>query len=63
MTASEFTSFVTIMAKLDINTIHSFSETADKQGLKDYLHSRLNNNEYKTIVNLGYKYAYLFMEN
>ena len=63
MDASEFTTFVTIMAKLDINTIRGFADAADKQGLKDYLHSRLNNNEYKKIVNLGYKYAYLFMED
>ena len=63
MTASEFTSFVTIMSKLDINTIRGFVDTADKQGLKDYLHSRLDDKEYKTIVNLGYKYAYLFMED
>lgn len=60
MTAQEFSTFVVIMQKLDINTLKTY--ISDKEGLKAYLHARLTDSEYKEIVNLGYKYVYLFME-
>lgn len=63
MTASEFTTFVSIMTKLDINDLRKYASEYDKTGLKEYLHSRLNNKEYKDIVNLGYKYIYLFLDD
>ncbi len=60
MTAAEFSKFTKIMAKLNIETLKTF--ISDKEGLKAYLHSELNDEEYKEIVNLGYKYVYVFME-
>ena len=63
MTATEFATFVSIMSKLDINALREYANQYDKSGLKDYLHSRLNDKEYKDIVNLGYKYIYLFLED
>lgn len=60
MTGDEYGIFVTIMRKLDIGTLQTYIN--DKEGLKEYLHSNLTDEEYKNIVNLGYKYAYLFIE-
>lgn len=60
MTASDFSLFTKIMAKLDVNTLMSL--TSDKEGLKSYLHSRLTDEEYSNIINLGYKYVHVFME-
>ncbi len=60
MTAKEFSRFTKIMSKLDIGTLKTF--IADKEGLKEYLHSRLSDEEYKEAVNLGYKYIYVFLE-
>lgn len=62
MTSSEYSTLVSLMGKLDINTLKGFFDTGDKEGLKEYLHSKLSDDEYKTLVNLGYKYAYLFIE-
>lgn len=61
MTASDFSKFTKIMAKLHIPTLKTF--ISDKEGLKAYLHSELNDEEYKDIVNLGYKYIYVFLED
>lgn len=61
MTADEFTTFTTIMRNLDVNTLMSLVD--DKEGLKEYMHSRLSDEQYKSIVNLGYKYAYVFLED
>lgn len=55
MTADEFAAFLSIMSKLDENTLKGYIN--DKEGLKQYLHSRLSDSEYSQIVNLGYKYA------
>ena len=63
MTATEFATFVSIMSKLDINILREYANQYDKSGLKDYLHSRLSDKEYKDIVDLGYKYIYLFLED
>ncbi len=60
MTAAEFSRFTKIMAKLNIETLKTY--ISDKEGLKAYLHSELSDEEYKEIVNLGYKYVYVFME-
>lgn len=60
MTAKEFSRFTKIMSKLDINTLKTY--ISDKEGLKEYLHSRLTDEEYKEAVNLGYKYVYVFLE-
>ncbi len=60
MTAGEFSKFTKIMGKLDIGTLQTY--ISDKEGLKAYLHSELNDEEYKEIVNLGYKYVYVFLE-
>lgn len=60
MIAGDFSLFTKIMAKLDINTLMSF--TSDKEGLKNYLHSRLTDEEYSNIINLGYKYVHVFFE-
>lgn len=63
MTSSEYSTLISVMAKLDKNVLKSFLNNKDKEGLKEYLHSKLNNDEYKKIVNLGYKYAYLFIND
>lgn len=60
MTSEEFTDFANIMRNLDINTLLSLAD--NKEGLKEYMHDRLTDDQYKTIVNLGYKYAYVFMD-
>ena len=60
MTSDEYADFVAIMRKLDIETLKTYIN--DKEGLKEYLHSNLNDDEYKRIVNLGYKYVNLFIE-
>lgn len=60
MTAGEFATFTKIMSKLSIGTLSSY--VSDKEGLKSYLHSCLSDDEYRTIVNLGYKYVYVFLE-
>ena len=62
MTGDEFSSFVSIMSKLDVDTLID-TAGSDIEELKDYMHSCLSDDEYSTIVNLGYKYAYLFMED
>lgn len=65
MTSDEFSLFVSIMNKLDIPTLNSFvSESGiDKPGLKEYLHNNLTDSEYSQIVSLGYKYAYVFIDD
>lgn len=60
MTAKEFSRFTKIMSKLDISTLKTF--ISDKEGLKEYLHSKLSDEEYREAVNLGYKYVYVFLE-
>ena len=60
MSSDEYSAFASIMAKLDIDTLVSYAN--DKEALKAYMHSCLTDSEYNNIVNLGYKYAYLFME-
>lgn len=59
MSTSEFQTFVKIMSKLDIDTLKTYMN--DKEGLKYYLHRNLSDDEYKSAVNLGYKYIYLFL--
>lgn len=60
MTSEEFATFTTIMKKLDIEEMKSY--LTDKEGLKAYLHKNLTDEEYSSIVNLGYKYVYVFIE-
>ncbi len=60
MTADEFSTFTSIMRKLDIGELRSY--LGDKEGLKAYLHSKLTNEDYSSIINLGYKYIYVFMQ-
>ncbi len=60
MQPKEFSSFTRIMSKLDIETLKSY--IFDKEGLKAYLHDKLSDDEYKEIVNLGYKYVNVFLE-
>ncbi len=67
MTAEEFKTFLEIMSKMDTEVLASFVDKESRsltnaQGLKDYMHSCLADDEYKTIVNLGYKYVHLFIE-
>lgn len=67
MTADEFSTFLDIMGKLDTNILVKYVDKdnqslTDKSGLKEYLHSCLSNEEYKKIVNLGYKYINIFIE-
>lgn len=62
MTASEYTTFLSVMGKLDHNTLKGFMTEYDKEGLKAYLHSKLSDKEYNNIVSLGYKYMSLFIE-
>lgn len=61
MSSEEFSSFVSIMRKLDIEVLKTY--VTDKEGLKTYLHQQLTNEEYKKIVNLGYKYVYIFVND
>lgn len=68
MTSDEFKLFLDIMGKMDTNVLASYVDKdsknlMDKEGLKKYMHSCLSESEYKTIVNMGYKYVYLFIEN
>lgn len=60
MSSDEYSAFVSIMRKLDIDTLMKYA--SDKEQLKAYMHSCLTDEEYSNIVNLGYKYAYLFMQ-
>lgn len=60
MTSGEYSDFITIMGKLDVDTLKTY--ISDKEGLKQYLKSKLEDEEYKRIVNLGYKYMNLFIE-
>ena len=60
MSSDDYSAYASIMGKLDIDTLLSYA--SDKEGLKEYMHSVLSDEEYSNIVNLGYKYAYLFME-
>ncbi len=60
MTSDEFSAFVSIMSKLDIDTL--IENASNEEDLKAYMHSQLTDEEYRRIVDLGYKYAYLFME-
>lgn len=55
MTNEEFSTFLTIMNKLDLKVLKLYMN--DKENLKEYLHSKLSDSEYREIVNLGYKYA------
>lgn len=60
MTSIEYSDFIKIMRKLDIDILKTY--LSDKEGLKQYLKSELEIEEYKRIVNLGYKYMNLFIE-
>ena len=60
MTPNEFSAFTRIMSKLDIETLKTY--ISDKEGLKAYMHDKLSDDEYKEIVNLGYKYVNVFLE-
>lgn len=62
MTTSEANRFRVLMQKLDINILRSYSDGKNLDELKAYLHSNLNNDEYRELVNLGYKYMNLFIE-
>lgn len=64
MTKDEFSLFVSIMQKMDIGTLTSYTDGSnfDKAGLQKYMHSLLTDKEYSQIVNLGYKYAYVFLD-
>lgn len=61
MTADEFSSFTSIMKKLDIDTLKTYM--SDKAGLKQYLRESLTDEEYSKIVNLGYKYVSIFIDD
>lgn len=60
MTSEEFSLFTTIMKKLSIEEMKQY--ISDKEGMKAYLHSKLTDEEYSSIVNLGYKYVYVFID-
>lgn len=60
MTPNEYSDFAKIMKKLDIGVLKTYM--SDKEGLKAYLQSMLTDEEYSKIVNLGYKYVYVFIE-
>lgn len=63
MTKEEFSLFVSVMRKLDIGTLASYVDgDFDKSGMQEYMHSKLTESEYNQIVNLGYKYAYVFLD-
>lgn len=62
MSASEANRFRTLMGKLDINVLRSYSDGQNLDELREYLHSNLNDDEYKELVNMGYKYMNLFIE-
>ncbi|MGN0183403.1 MAG: hypothetical protein ACI4DP_13510 [Candidatus Ornithomonoglobus sp.] len=63
MTGDEFAAFMSIMNKLDISTLRIYVNNSDKEGLKSYLHSNLSDDEYKQIVNLGYKYMNVLLKD
>ncbi|MGN0163122.1 MAG: hypothetical protein ACI4EA_06020 [Candidatus Ornithomonoglobus sp.] len=63
MSGDEFSTFISIMNKLNIGTLRTFVSTSDKEGLKSYLHSNLSDSEYSQIVNLGYKYMNVLLED
>ena len=60
MTSSEYSTLVSIIGSLDRNMLKGFFNSRDKNGLNDYLLSNLSDSDYRTIVNLIYKYADLF---
>ncbi len=60
MTTEEFSTFTTIMKKLELSELKKY--ISDKEGLKAYLHEKLTDEEYASIVNLGYKYVYVFID-
>lgn len=60
MTSEEFSAFTTIMKKLSIEEMKQY--ISDKEAMKAYLHSKLTDEEYSSIVNLGYKYVYVFID-
>ena len=60
MTTDEFLEFTNIMKKLEIDKLKAY--VSNKEGLKAYLHEKLTDDEYKSIVNMGYKYIHLFIE-
>lgn len=60
MTSEEFSTFTTIMKKLDIEEMKMY--LSDKAALKEYMHKHLTDEEYSSIVNLGYKYVYVFID-
>lgn len=63
MTGEEFSTFMSIMNKLDISTLRTYVNASDKEGLKEYLHSNLSDVEYSQIVNLGYKYMNVLLKD
>lgn len=63
MTASEYSTLISIMGKLNKSVLKEYFNNNDKDGLREYLRSELSDTDYRSIVNLGYKYAYLFIEN
>lgn len=60
MTSEEFSTFTSIMKKLDVSELKKY--ISDKEGLKAYLHEKLTDEEYSSAVNLGYKYIYIFID-
>ncbi len=63
MTSSEYSTFLKIMRKLDYNDLKTYYTSADLAGLKEYLHSRLSDDEYSETAELYSKYIVLFMED
>ena len=51
------------MRKLDYNDLKTYYTSADLAGLKEYLHSRLSDDEYSETAELYSKYIVLFMED
>lgn len=61
MSSSEAARFMAIMSKLDRDILRSYYENTDIEGLKVYLREQLSEDEYKDIVDMGYKYMDLFI--
>lgn len=63
MTGDEFALFMSIMNKLEISSLRVYVYNGDKEGLKSYLHASLSDDEYRQIINLGYKYMNVLLKD
>ncbi len=62
MTQRERAIFLSVVSKIDVTEVISLYNMGDKTGIKEHLHSRLSDNQYKDAVDIFYKYAPLLYQ-